>query len=394
MRRPASRRMDQVQSPMIPVVGEWIRQHPGTISLGQGIVHYSPPHEVGIAVSEAAKTDPRIHRYGHVRGIDELLFEIQRKVKGENEIDIEANDASIVVTTGSNMGFLNAVLSIADPGEELILLSPYYFNHEMAIDIAGCRPVIVPTNSNYQLDIAAMEAAISPKTRAIVTVSPNNPTGAVYSPDDLIAVNRLCQQRGIYHISDEAYEYFVYGDSTHFSPASLPGSDQHTISLYTLSKAYGMAGWRLGYMIIPSHLEMDIKKIQDTNLVCPPIINQLAGAAAMRIGAEWCRDQIASFGSVRDLVLDGLTELGHRCEVPGPDGGFYVLARLETSRTDLEIVEQLIRRFGIAVMPGSTFGVSQGCSIRIAYGALDSNSVAEGIRRIVPGLKTLLDETR
>ena len=374
---------------MIPVVGEWIAQHPGTISLGQGVVHYSPPDEVTHAVSAAVKSDDRVARYGLVRGTDEFLKTIEEKVVRENQIDMSRGQC-IVTTAGSNMGFMNAVLAIGDIDDEIILLSPYYFNHEMAIDIAGCRPVIVPTNEQYQIDHSALEAAITTRTRAIVTVSPSNPTGAVYSRESLTAVNELCKQHGIYHISDEAYEYFVYGDTNHFSPGSIFESHEHTISLFSLSKAYGMAGWRTAYMVLPDHLETAVKKIQDTNLVCPPIMSQIAATAALRVGSKWCAKKIAGFKNVRDLVLSELETLGERCRVPRPDGAFYVLMQLETNKTDIRLVEELIREFGIAVMPGSTFGVNEGCSLRIAYGALAKESVAEGMGRLTRGLKALL----
>jgi aspartate/methionine/tyrosine aminotransferase len=382
-----SKRIADVQAPMIPVVGEWIAAHPGTISLAQGVVHFPAPADVPIAVADAVANNPIVDRYSLVRGIDSLLTRIEQKVAAENGVD---SRQSCLVTAGSNMAFLNAILAIADVDDEVILLAPYYFNHEMAIEIAGCRAVPVATDRDYQLDLAAIEAAITPRTRAVVTVSPNNPTGVVYSPESLTAVNQLCKARSVYHISDEAYEYFVYDGGTHFSPASIPDSHEHTISLFTLSKAYGMAGWRSGYMTIPQHLEVAVKKIQDTNLICPPIVTQLASAAAMKLGAEWCRTKIAPFQNVRDLVIDELGKLKDRCHVPKPAGAFYALLRLNTDKPDLEIVESLIRDFGIGLMPGSTFGVSEGCTLRIAFGALDSDTVAAGMGRLVKGLQTLI----
>ena len=373
---------------MIPVVGEWIAQHPGTISLGQGIVHFAPPPQIRDVVANAVATESRVDRYCLVRGIDDFLQAIERKLTTENQIEL--SDSSIVVTAGSNMGFQNAVLAVADADDEIILLSPYYFNHEMAIDIAGCKAVIVETDSQYQISLAAIEAAITTRTRAVVTVSPSNPTGAVYSADMLRAVNQLCREKQIYHISDEAYEYFIYGDRSHFSPGSIADSGEHTISLFSLSKAYGMAGWRTAYMVIPTHLETAVKKIQDTNLVCPPVLNQIAAAAALGAGKTWVDEQTAGFKDVRDLVLDELRKLGDRCEVPQPDGAFYVLAKMQTDKSDMELVEALIREFGIAVMPGSTFGVTDGCSLRVAYGALASDTVAEGMGRLVRGLDQLL----
>jgi len=384
----ASARMERVQSPIIPIVGEMVRRHPGTISLGQGVVHYGPPESVTLTVARAA-TDKRINRYGLCFGIDPLLDEIHAKLESENGMTVGA-DRRIAVTAGSNMGFLNAVLAVADPGDEIVLLSPFYFNHEMAIEIAGCRAIAVPTDENYQPDPARIEAALSDRTRAIVTISPNNPTGAVYSEQSLRAINSLCAQRNIYHVTDEAYEYFTYGNARHFPPGSIPGAERHTISLYTLSKAYGMAGWRIGYMVIPAHLDEAVKKIQDTNLICPPVLNQFVAAAALSEGKQWCETQIRPLSSVRDLAMDELAQLKDRVRVPEPTGAFYALLRVNTDRPDMELVETLIREFGVAVMPGSTFGVKDGCYLRMAYGALDRQTVAEGMRRLVSGLRKLI----
>jgi aspartate/methionine/tyrosine aminotransferase len=376
---------------MIPVVGELTKRHPGTISLGQGVVHYGPPPCVAETAGRAAAHEARIHRYGLVFGIDPLLDALRAKLSAENGVTLGPN-RRLAVTAGSNMGFLTAVLAIADPGDEVILLSPFYFNHEMAIDIAGCRAIAVLTDENYQPDLAAIEAAIGPRTRAVVTISPNNPTGAVYSRESLTAINQVCAKRGIYHIADEPYEYFTHDAAlTHFSPASLAGSEPHTIALHTFSKAYGMAGWRIGYMVLPAHLEEAIKKIQDTNLICPPVLNQFAALAALEgAGRSWCLKQIKPLSDVRDLVLADLEQLGDRVFVPRPGGAFYVLMRVHSKLKDMELVEPLIREHGVAVMPGTTFGVSGGCYLRIAYGALDRDTVAEGMGRLVRGLQALV----
>ena len=350
--------------------------------------HFIGPVEVAQRVATNSNERSN-HRYGLVSGTNELLAHITKKLQIDNQVTIDIT-RRVVVTAGSNMGFQSAVLAIADPDDEIIIMSPYYFNHEMAIAIAGCKAVIVPTDSSYQLDIEAITQAITSKTKAIVTVSPNNPTGAVYPQKDLLTINHLCKAKGIYHISDEAYEYFVYEEARHFSPASLVGSEAHTISLYSLSKAYGMAGWRVGYVVIPEHLEVAIKKIQDTNLICPPMISQQAACAAIALGKPWCNKQIKGFGGVRQLVLTELGKLDDKIIVPPPFGAFYVLLKLKEKKDDMQILRQLIERYKIAVMPGSTFGVTDGTYLRIAYGALAQETVAEGMGRLVKGLNELL----
>ncbi len=245
-------RMQAVQSPMIPVVGELIKNSPGTISLGQGVVSYNPPES---AIEFLAKflAEPTNNLYKAVEGIPPLLEALAAKLQTFNGIEVNEGNR-IVVTAGSNMGFINAILAITSPGDEIILNQPYYFNHEMAIKMAGCCPVLVETDENYQLRPEAIAQAITPKTRAVVTISPNNPTGVVYSETALREVNQICGTRSIYHISDEAYEYFTYNGVKHISPAAFAGSSDYTISLYSLSKAYGFASWRIGYMVIPQHL--------------------------------------------------------------------------------------------------------------------------------------------
>lgn len=382
-------RMQAVQSPIIPVVGELIRQNPGTISLGQGVVSYGPPPEAIAQISQFL-TNPNLHKYQAVQGIPALLEQIATKLKTENGIET-GRDSQIVVTAGSNMGYLNAILAITEPGDEIILQTPYYFNHEMAIQIAGCYPVKVSTDENYQLRLDAIQQAITERTRAIVTISPNNPTGVIYPEADLRKINELCASYGIYHITDEAYEYFTYDNSVHFSPGSISGSAQHTISLYSLSKAYGFASWRIGYMVVPAHLLTSVMKIQDTNVICPPVISQYAALGALQVGVDYCRHHLAVIAKVRQQALDELRQIHHLITVPAANGAFYFLLRVLTQLTSMQLVERLIQEHKVAVIPGSTFGMDQGCYLRVAYGSLQEDTASEGIRRLVHGLKAVLE---
>jgi len=382
--------MASVQSPIIPVVAELIRHNPGTISLGQGVVNYAPPPEAAAQIARFL-ADPENHKYKPVVGIPELLDAFEKKLASENGISMGA-ESRLVITAGGNMAFMNALLAIADPGDEVILQTPYYFNHEMAVTMASCRPVLVPTDTNYQLQPDAIRAAITPRTRAIVTVSPNNPTGAVYPEAALRAVNDLCRQRGLYHIHDEAYEYFVYDGAKHFSPGSMAGAGAHTISLYSLSKAYGFASWRIGAMVIPERLLTPVRKIQDTILICAPVISQHAAIGALQTGARYCRENLKAIAEVRDMVRRELASLGPCCEVPPANGAFYFLLRLRTSADPMRLTEQLIREHRVAVIPGTTFGLNEGCHLRVAYAALRKDTAAEGIGRLVNGLEKMLNE--
>jgi len=380
--------MQAVQSPVIPIVAEMIRQSPGTISLGQGVVSYGPPAEA-LRALETFPSAPDDHRYGPVEGTPELVEAIRVKLERDNGVPAGAPDRRVVVTAGSNMGFMSAVLAVTSPGDEVILPAPFYFNHEMAVVMAGCGPVAVPTDERHGLDPDAILAAVSPRTRAVVTISPNNPSGAVYPEAVLREVNTRCGARGLYHIHDEAYEYFTYGQARHWSPASSSASVPHTISLYSMSKTYGMASWRIGYMAIPAALFEAVNKIQDTILICPPAVSQRVALAALGVGSAYCRDKVRELAAVRQMVLNGLGALAGLATVMPPDGAFYCLVRVRLPLDPLVLVSRLIREHRVAAVPGTAFGLTGGCWLRISYGALAPETVAAGLGRLVEGIRAI-----
>jgi len=387
--RPAAARMAAVDLPIIPVIAGLVRANPGTISLGQGVVNYGPPVDVPVAL-QPLREQPMLQKYQAVSGMPELVTALRQKLREENGIrDQDATE--LMVSAGSNMAFLQAVLAVADPGDEFILPSPYYFNQEMALTMAGCKPVLVPTDENYQLDLAALTAAITPRTRAIVTVSPNNPTSAVYPEHDLAAVNALCKARGLYHFSDEAYEYFCYAGARHFSAASLPGAAGHTLSFYSFSKAYGMASWRVGYLLYPARLFEAMNKVQDTNLICAPVVSQLVALAATRAGRSSVAPQIESLEQVRLLVHRRLEAVAPLVDFVPTRGAFYVLLRLPPVDDPLAFNRAMIERFKVATIPGFAFGLDprQGNHQRLSFGALDPTAVSEGVDRFVNAVRAL-----
>ncbi len=383
-----SQRLQAVQPPVIPIVAGLIRDHPGTISLGQGVVSYGPPPQARQAI-EPFFAAPDNHQYKLVDGIPALREIITRKLAEENGIPVGADNA-LVVTAGGNMAFMNALLAIADPGDEVILQTPYYFNHEMAVTMLNCRPVLVPTDGDFQLVVDRIRKAITPRTRAVVTISPNNPTGAVYPEAALREVNALCREAGICHVHDEAYEYFTWDGAKHFSPGSIAGSASHTISLFSLSKAFGFASWRIGYQVIPARLLDAVKKIQDTNLICPPVISQCAAAGALTAGRDWCEPHLRKIQAVRAIVTQELATIRDLCAVPPATGAFYFFLRPATQLRPMPLVERLIRDHGVAAIPGDAFGHSSDCAIRISYGALTPENACEGMRRLTSGLRQII----
>jgi aspartate/methionine/tyrosine aminotransferase len=381
-----------VQAPIIPIIADWIRACPGTISLGQGVVGYGPPASA-FAQIERFLAEAANHKYQPVAGIPALVAALEVKVAGDNGIAVgPAHGNRLMVSAGGNNAFMAALLAIADPGDEIILPLPYYFNHEMAITMVNCCPVLVPTDSEYQLDVDAVRAAITPRTRAVVTVSPNNPTGAVYPEATLRAINSLCAEHGVFHLSDEAYDAFTYDGAGHFSSASVPGAAAHTISLFSMSKAFGFASWRIGWMVFPERLESALRKIQDTLIICPPVVSQHAAVGALEAGSAFVRTKIRAIAENRALMqreLNSLVADGH-CELPPAQGAFYFLLRVRSTRPSLELAERLIRDHHVAVIPGTAFGLDHGCHLRVAYGALGPDTASEGIARLIRGVQALV----
>ncbi len=380
--------MDAVQAPIVQVIGDLIQQVPGTISLGQGIVHYGPPQPAMDAV-RAALSQPATHEYQDGAGLPALVERLGSKLRDENGIDVRGG-SRVMVTAGANMAFMHAVFAITEPGDEIILNVPFYFNHEMAIQMAGCTAVGVATDERYQPRLDALRAAITNRTRAIVTVSPNNPSGAVFGEAVLRDVNALCREHGLYHIADDVYEYFTYGSARHVSAGSFSGADRYTISMFSLSKAYGFAGWRVGYVTYPEHLASAMAKSQDTILVCATVAAQVGAIAALDVGRSYCRPYVAELAEIRDVVISKLSALAPIASVPTADGAFYALLKVNTDLPPMQIAERLIREHKVAVIPGPAFGMTEGCYFRVAYGALQKETVEAGIGRLVTGLRALL----
>lgn len=383
-----SKRARGIQTPIIPTINQLVRSTPGTISLGQGISYYGPPESAYAEVKKQLASD-EINRYGPTHGIDALQDALAIKLQKKNNICLN-QDMRIFVTAGSNMAFSSIIASIADPGDEVILLTPYYFNHETALHMTNVNAVLVATREDYHPDLEAIKKAITTKTKAVVTVSPNNPTGAVYTQTELAAINTLCAEHGIYHISDEAYEDFLHDGAKHFSPAAISGASAHTISIFSFSKAYGFAGWRMGYMLIPKALFDTMTKVQDTVLISPPIISQFAAVGALRAPGEYLAEKLAEISRSRDVCMSILEPLDSLDRTARSEGAFYIFAKLKTTSNDVTIAKRLISEHGIATIPGSAFGIQDGAYLRISYGAITGDAVKNGINKLATGLQQLL----
>jgi aspartate/methionine/tyrosine aminotransferase len=386
----AAGRMAAVADPVIAQVGALMRQRPQALSLAQGMVAWAPPPGVGRAVTLAlAQTDRRLDRYGPVQGEPELLEAVRRELSEGRGLDLEGSE--LLVTAGSNMAFNAIAQVLCDPGDEVLLPLPFYFNHAMAIRLAGGVPV--PVAAGLVPDPDRLAAAITPRSRAIVTISPSNPSGLVTPPEVLAAINALCHRHGLVHMSDEAYADFVHGSVPHASPGRLPGSGGHTVSLFSLSKAYGMAGWRVGYAAVPRQLMGALAKVQDTVLICPPQVSQRAALAALEAGPAWSRPHVQALGQRRRQLLAAVAAArdgGLAVELLGPpDGAFYGLLRFPCALDGESLMRHLVLEHGVAALPGDSFGLppANGLGLlRLSYGMLEAPDLEEALRRLFQAL--------
>lgn len=354
------------------------------ISLGQGIPFFGPPKE---AVDAACSILHTHYSYTSDAGSFELLEAISRKLKRENRLSVDPN-RNIIVTSGANQAFINAILAITKPGDDIILFSPVYFNHVMAVKLASCNPIMIPVGDNYLPSIDLLQTNITDKTKAIVTVSPNNPTGAVYPGSLLKEINHICRDKKIYHISDEVYEYYVYNDAEHISPAIFDDTLDYTITIFSFSKSFGMSGYRIGYIVTPSNIYDEILKVQDTTTICASISSQAAALSAINIGKKYLEKFYSNLKKIRNLFIEKL-KMEDKIIFHITKGGYFFLFKLKTDISDWVISKRLIEKYSIITLPGSIFYASYP-SLRVSYGNINIEKAEKGLDRLIKGLRDIL----
>jgi aspartate/methionine/tyrosine aminotransferase len=373
------------EAPIVKLISD--SKLPGdVVDLGQGVPFYGPPREAILAASEALQKESGF-KYSPDSGFSDLRETIARKLASENGVEADPS-SNIMVTAGANQAFANALLSITRPGDHVLVLSPYYFNHVMAIQLAGCKPVVIDADRNYQPIVERIGERITKRARAVVLVSPNNPTGAVYSRHTINEIGALCAKNGLHLITDETYEHFVYDGTEFVSALSLDKDIEHTISLFSFSKSYGMSGYRIGYAVFPAGIYSEMLKVQDALTICAPSALQVAAEAAMKLGAAYPRQFIPRIEKVRKVFIDRLTGL-HFVEMPVTKGSYYFLLRLRTKKSDWNIARKLIEEYGVITIPGKVFGTRYP-ALRVAYANVDENGAVKGISRLERGLQEIL----
>jgi len=295
--------------------------------------------------------------YSEPAGIYELREEIAKKLKAVN--NIEASPEEIIVTVGAIEGLAASVMAVIDPGDEVIIPIPGYSTHITQVLMASGTPVCVPTieKEGFSLDIEGINDAVTEKTRAILFSDPNNPTGSVYSNEELDAVAEVARKNNLIVITDEAYEYFTFDGHKHYSIASLPDMKDRVISSFTFTKTYAMTGWRVGYVHSSKELISQIKKAHIPFAICAPVVSQYAVLGAIKGSQECVNNFRTHYKNARDLMCKRLDRLDHVFEYQKPKGSYLMFPKilLDEGKDSLAFAKRLLKEARVSTTPGVAF---------------------------------------
>src|SRR5262245_31173099 len=327
------------------------------INLAQGMPNFPPPRELVEAAHRALDGD--FHQYAITWGTKRLRGAIADKYRRLYGMEIDP-DLHVTVCCGSTETMLATLLAVLNPGDEVIIFEPFYENYGPGCIIAGDEPVFVPLEPpDFTFDPDRLNAAVSPRTRAIVFNSPNNPSGKVFSREELEQIARVCQQHDLLAITDEIYEHIVYDGGTHTPIATLPGMADRTITISGISKSYSVTGWRVGYAIANRELSVGVRRAHDFITVGAPHPLQEAAVTALGLPDSYYASLRDSYQPRRDLLLAKAREAGFVAYEP--KGAYYILTDVahflprHGCRDDHEFAMFLIKEIGVATVPGSSF---------------------------------------
>ena len=331
----------------------------GAINLSQGFPDFDPPREMLDALARVAYTGP--HQYAVTYGAQnfrEALAQKQSKAFGR-EVD---PNKEIVVTCGGTEAMMCAVMTICNPGDKILVFSPFYENYGADAILSGAEPIYVPlVPPDYQFDRSIIEEGFRQGAKGIIVCNPSNPCGKVFTRQELMDIGELALKYDAFVITDEVYEHLVYAPNHHVCMASLPGMYDHTITCNSLSKTYSITGWRLGYLIGPAYVVEGAKKVHDFLTVGAPAPLQEAAVVGLEFPQSYYDDLLALYTAERDHLLAGLEKIGLKHNIP--QGTYFVLVDIQdflnlpqfAGYTDLQFCEWMIREIGVAAVPGSSF---------------------------------------
>ncbi|PWA73283.1 pyridoxal phosphate (PLP)-dependent transferases superfamily protein [Artemisia annua] len=375
------------ETPVMVQIQELLRGVKGAVSLAQGVVYWQPPKPALDKVKELV-WEPSISRYGADEGLPELREALTKKLREENKLF----KSSVMVTAGANQAFVNIVLTLCDAGDSVVMFAPYYFNAYMSFQMTGVTNILVgPGDHELHPDADWLEKTLretKPTPKLVTVVNPGNPSGT-YIPEPLLKkISDICKNAGCWLVVDNTYEYFMYDGLKH---SCIEGD--HIVNIFSFSKAYGMMGWRVGYIAFPSGVDgfaQQLLKIQDNIPICASIISQKLALLSMEVGSQWVTDQVKDLVKNRQLLVDALSPLGEGA-VKGGEGAIYLWAKLpEKFIDDFEVVRWLANKHRVVLIPGGPCGCPG--HVRISFGGLVEKDCQVAADRLKKGLEELVKD--
>jgi aspartate/methionine/tyrosine aminotransferase len=326
------------------------------VNLGQGFPDFAAPADIKQKAIEAILNDH--NQYAITWGVKELRDAIVRKSNRFLGLDVDA-ETEITVTCGSTEGMIAGMLACVNAGEEVIVFEPYYENYSPDAILSDAIPRHVSlyrTENGWNFDKDELRAAFNEKTKAIIICNPNNPTGKVFTRQELEFIAELCKEFDVICFTDEIYEHIIYDiEKPHITMAAIDGMRERTVVVNSLSKTYSVTGWRIGYCIAPPHITSAIRKVHDFLTVGAANPLQHAGAYALSLPESYYANLQAEYRLKRDFIVPVLQDAGFKCD--SPEGAYYVMCDISNFgfKNDIEFTKHLIREIGVACVPASSF---------------------------------------
>ena len=355
----------------------------GAINLAQGFPDFDPPKAILDRLQEISHLGP--HQYPITMGAPNFREALCRKCGRFMGRTLDPNK-EVVVTIGSTEAMVDTIFALTNPGDKIIMFSPYFENYKAQAIMADCQPIFVPLiPPTFHFDPNVLEDAFKQGAKAILICNPSNPSGKVFTYDELKLIADLCIKYDVYAIMDEVYEHIIYDDNKHVYMNSIPGMWERTVSCSSLSKTYSITGWRLGYAIAPEPIMERIKQYHDFNTVGSASPLMEAAVVGLDMPDSYYEEFGAHYAHMKKLFTDGLKNIG--IPFTDPQGAYFVLADispyLKKGQTDVEFCEEMARKVGVACVPGTSFFNEPGINniVRVHFAKLDT-TLAEALDRL------------
>ncbi len=358
----------------------------GAINLSQGFPDFDPPQEIMDALAKAAYQGP--HQYSVTYGAPNFRQALAKKQGKTINREIDP-DKEIVVTCGGTEAMMCAMMTICNPGDKVMVFSPFYENYGADAILSGADPIYIPLNPpEYEFDINLIEQGFREGAKAIIICNPSNPCGKVFREDELLAIGKLALKYDAFVVTDEVYEHMVYAPNKHICMASLPGMYDHTFTCNSLSKTYSITGWRLGYLIGPEYVIEAAKKVHDFLTVGAAAPLQEAATVGLKFSEEYYKKLLEVYTEKRDYFLEGMDRIGLKHNVP--QGTYFVLVDISDylklpqfeGFSDLEFCEWMIKNIGVAAVPGSSFFKEDVNYLIRLHFAREKETLEEALKRL------------